>query len=50
MDASLTTAISSIMSVVTTVVSTITGNATLMLFLAASVVGIGVGVFRKLKG
>ena len=44
------TAISSLMDIVGTVVTTITGNSTLMLFLGASLVGIGVGIFRKLKG
>lgn len=45
----VTTAISSITGVVTSLLTTITGNATLMLFFVAPIIGIGVGVLRKIK-
>lgn len=45
----ITTAIESLLSIVTLVVEAITDNAVLTLFLASGVVGIGVGIFRKLK-
>ncbi len=45
----MTTAVTSLMDVVSTVLTTITGNATLMVFFCAGVVGIAIGVVRKLK-
>lgn len=45
----MTTAVTSLMNVVSTVLTTITGNATLMVFFCAGVVGIAIGVVRKLK-
>lgn len=45
----MTTAVASLMNVVSTVLTTITGNATLMVFFCAGVVGIAIGVVRKLK-
>ena len=45
----MTTAVTSFMDVVSTVLTTITGNATLMVFFCAGVVGIAIGVVRKLK-
>lgn len=46
----VTTAVASIMDIVGEVVTTITGTPILMIFLASAIVGIGVGVFKKLKG
>lgn len=46
----ITAAITSLTGVMTTVVSAITGNPVLVLFLSASVIGLGVGIFKKLKG
>lgn len=46
---SMTTAVGSLMDVVSTVITTITGNRTLMVFFCAGVVGIAIGVVRKLK-
>lgn len=45
----MTTAVTSLMGVVSTVMTTITGNETLMVFFCAGVVGIAIGVVRKLK-
>ena len=45
----MTTAVTSLMDVVSTVLATITGNATLMVFFCVGVVGIAIGVVRKLK-
>lgn len=45
----MTTAVGSLMEVVSTVITTITGNSTLMVFFCAGVVGIAIGVVRKLK-
>lgn len=45
----MTTAITSLMSVVSTVMTTITGNETLMVFFCAGVVGIAIGVVKKLR-
>lgn len=45
----MTTAVTSLMDVVSTVLTTITGNATLMVFFCAGVVEIAIGVVRKLK-
>ncbi len=45
----MTTAVTSLMDVVSTVLTTITGNATLMVFFCAGVVSIAIGVVRKLK-
>lgn len=45
----MTTAVTSLMDVVSTVLTTITGNTTLMVFFCAGVVGIAIGVVRKLK-
>ena len=46
---SMTTAVGSFMEVVSTVMSTITGNATLMVFFCAGIVGIAIGVVKKLR-
>lgn len=46
---SMTTSVGSLMDVVSTVITTITGNPTLMVFFCAGVVGIAIGVVRKLK-
>lgn len=46
---SMTNAVGSLMDVVSTVITTITGNPTLMVFFCAGVVGIAIGVVRKLK-
>lgn len=45
----MTTAVGSLMEVVSKVMTTITGNGTLMVFFCAGVVGIAIGVVRKLK-
>ena len=45
----MTTAVTSLMSVVSTVMTTITGNETLMVFFCAGVVGIAIGVVKKLR-
>lgn len=46
---SMTTAVASFMDVVSTVMTTITGNATLMAFFCAGIVGIAIGVVKKLR-
>lgn len=46
---SMTTAVSSFMDVVSTVMTTITGNPTLMVFFCAGIVGIAIGVVKKLR-
>lgn len=45
----MTTAVGSLMEVVSSVITTITGNPTLMVFFCAGVVGIAIGVVKKLK-
>lgn len=45
----MTAAVGSLMEVVSTVITTITGNPTLMVFFCAGVVGIAIGVVRKLR-
>lgn len=45
----MTTAVTSLMSVVSSVMTTITGNETLMVFFCAGVVGIAIGVVKKLR-
>lgn len=45
----MTTAVGSLMEVVSNVITTITGNPTLMVFFCAGVVGIAIGVVKKLK-
>lgn len=45
----MTTAVGSLMDVVSKVMTTITGNETLMVFFCAGVIGIAIGVVRKLK-
>lgn len=45
----MTTAVGSFMEVVSTVMTTITGNATLMVFFCAGIVGIAIGVVKKLR-
>lgn len=47
--ASLTDAVSSIMSVVTTVMTTITGNTILLTFFCASIVGVAIGIVKRLR-
>jgi hypothetical protein len=45
----MTTAVTSIMGVVSTVMTTITENATLMTFFCAGIVGIATGIVKKLR-
>lgn len=45
----VTAGITSLGGVMTSVFGMITGNPILVLFLAASVAGLGIGLFRKLK-
>ena len=45
----MTTAVGSLMDVVSKVMTTITGNETLMVFFCAGVVGIVIGVVKKLR-
>lgn len=45
----MSTAVTSLMGVVSTVMTTITGNETLMVFFCAGVVGIAIGVVQKLR-
>lgn len=45
----MTTAVTSIMGVVSTVMTTITENATLMTFFCSSIVGVGIGIVKKLR-
>ncbi len=42
--------LTSVTTIGTTVIEFITGNPIAMIFLGASLFGIGVGIFRKLKG
>ena len=46
---SMTEAVTSIMSVVSTVMTTITGNAVLMTFFCASIVGVAIGIVKRLR-
>lgn len=46
---SMTTAIESLMSVATSVLTTITGNATLMVFFCAGLAFTAIGIVKKLK-
>lgn len=46
---SMSTAVASFMEVVSTVMTTITGNATLMAFFCAGIVGIAIGVVKQLR-
>lgn len=46
----ITTAVTNIIGIATTMLDTITGNPILMLFFCVPIVGIGVGVVRKLRG
>lgn len=45
----MSTAVADLMSVVSTVMTTITGNAVLMTFFCAGIVGIAIGVVKKLR-
>lgn len=45
----MSTAVTSLMGVVSTVMTTITGNETLMVFFCAGVVGIAIGVVKMLR-
>lgn len=45
----MTDAVTSIMGVVSTVMTTITGNAVLMTFFCASIVGVAIGIVKKLR-
>lgn len=47
--ATMTSAVTSIMGVVSTVMTTITGNEILLTFFCASIVGIAIGLVRKLR-
>ena len=46
---SMTTAVTSFMDVVSTVMTTITGNPILMAFFCAGIVGIAIGVVKQLR-
>lgn len=46
---SMTEAVTSIMGVVSTVMTTITENAVLMTFFCASIVGVAIGIVKKLR-
>lgn len=46
---SMTEAVTSIMGVVSTVMTTITGNAVLMTFFCSSIVGVAIGIVRRLR-
>uniref|UniRef100_UPI004025599D hypothetical protein n=1 Tax=Agathobacter rectalis TaxID=39491 RepID=UPI004025599D len=46
---SMTTAVGSLMEVVSTVMTTITGNSILLTFFCAGIVGIAIGVVKKLR-
>lgn len=46
---SITEAVSSIMGVVSTVITTVTGNPILLVFFASGVVGIAIGIVHRLK-
>lgn len=46
---SMTEAVTSIMGVVSTVLTTITGNAVLMTFFCASIVGVAIGIVKRLR-
>lgn len=46
----LTTAISQVTSVMTTVLSTITGNELLLAFFAAGLIGIAISYVKRLRG
>ncbi|MCI6782169.1 MAG: hypothetical protein MR594_00870 [Lachnospiraceae bacterium] len=46
---SMTDAVTSLMGVVSTVMTTITGNAVLMTFFCAGIVGIAIAVVKKLR-
>ena len=46
---SMTEAVTSIMGVVFTVMTTITGNAVLMTFFCASIVGVAIGIVKRLR-
>lgn len=45
----MTTAVESLMGVVSTVMTTITGNTILLTFFCAGIVGIAIGVVKKLR-
>lgn len=45
----MVTAVGALMDVVSKVMTTITGNETLMVFFCAGVVGIAIGVVKKLR-
>ena len=46
----LTSAVSSIMGIVTTLMTTITSNAILMAFMCAGLIGVAIAVIKKLVG
>lgn len=46
---SMTEAVTSIMGVVSTVMTTITGNAVLMTFFCSSIVGVAIGIVKRLR-
>lgn len=45
----MTTAVGSLMEVVSTVMTTINGNAILLTFFCASIVGVAIGIVKKLR-
>jgi len=46
----VTGAISEVVTVIGEVFTALTGNALLVFFLAASVLGVGIGMFKRLRG
>lgn len=46
---SMTEAVTSIMGVVSTVMTTIAGNAVLMTFFCSSIVGVAIGIVKRLR-
>ena len=46
----LTSAVSSVMGIVSTITTTITSNAILMAFMCAGLIGIAIAVIKKLVG
>lgn len=47
--ATMTSAVTSIMGVVSTVMTTITGNEILLTFFCASIVGVAIGIVKRLR-
>lgn len=47
--ATMTSAVTSIMGVVSTVMTTIIGNEILLTFFCSSIVGVGIGIVKRLR-